>query len=194
MPNPYPGHPQYVFKVCLIGQGAVGKTCMARRLCLNTFDSDTKMTIGINFYTYDLPIIVNGTESHVKLSIWDFGGQEQFKKLFPYYINGVNGVFFCFSLVNFQSLIKLDWWTEELEKYSESDLPKIILGTKNDLVNSETQEFKINDLIIEQFLMKHNNPEFFKTSAKENENVLLCFKSLVKQMLEKIDLGYDQIP
>ena len=41
----YPGHPHYIFKVCLIGAGGVGKTCIARRLCFNTFDAETKMTI-----------------------------------------------------------------------------------------------------------------------------------------------------
>ncbi|GAG91555.1 unnamed protein product, partial [marine sediment metagenome] len=71
--------PYYIFKICLLGKGAVGKTCIARRLCFDTFDANTRLTIGIDFYTYDLPILVDGDETFIRLSLWDFGGQEQFK-------------------------------------------------------------------------------------------------------------------
>ncbi|MFX1427983.1 MAG: GTP-binding protein, partial [Promethearchaeota archaeon] len=88
--------PIYIFKIVILGQERVGKTCIAKRLCFNTFEVDTKETLGIEFYTYDLPIIVSGDETFVRISIWDFGGREQFKKLFPYYINGANGIFMVF--------------------------------------------------------------------------------------------------
>ena len=37
--------------------------------------------MGIDFYTYDIPIIVKGKEVFARLSVWDFGGQEQFKQM-----------------------------------------------------------------------------------------------------------------
>ena len=106
--------PAYVFKICLIGSGAVGKTCIARRLCFDTFDANTQLTIGIDFYTYDIPIIVKGEETFVRHTIWDFGGQEQFKRLFNYYIDGANGIFLVFELVKLESLTRLDWWYDRL--------------------------------------------------------------------------------
>ena len=190
---PYPGHPHYIFKICLLGQGAVGKTCICRRLCLNTFDSDTKMTIGINFYTHDIPMIIDGKEKHVRLSIWDFGGQEQFKKLFQYYINGVNGVFMCFSLVNFQSLLNLDWWYQNLKNYIQEDIPKVVLGTKSDIVDEDSNLVKINDLIIEQFLLKHKEEDFLKTSSKEDYNINESFKFLTKKILDWTKLNYETV-
>ena len=59
-------------------QECVGKTCIARRLCFNTFDVNTKETLGIEFYTKNLPIVVDGDNTFVRISIWDFGGREQF--------------------------------------------------------------------------------------------------------------------
>ena len=101
--------PFYIFKVCLLGEGGVGKTCLVKRLCFNTFDMDTKLTIGADFYTYDIPIkIEDNTDDFIRLSIWDFGGQESFKRLFPYYIKGANGLFLCFDLENFDTLPRLD--------------------------------------------------------------------------------------
>ncbi|MFX1394788.1 MAG: Rab family GTPase [Promethearchaeota archaeon] len=190
----YPGHPHYIFKICIIGQESVGKTCIARRLCFNTFESETKMTIGINFYTYDLPLEVDSKSTHLRLSIWDFGGQEQFKKLFPYYINGANGIFLCFELINLQSLINLDWWYEKLIEYNVQKIPRVVLGTKQDLTKTVKHKTKVEDAIIASFLNKHNEKDFFKTSSKENINIVSSFKTLVKKILDKTELDYDKLP
>ena len=185
--------PAYIFKICLLGAGAVGKTCIARRLCFNTFDVNTKLTIGIDFYTYDLPIIINEKENFIRLSIWDFGGQEQFKRLFTYYIKGANGIFIVFELINLQSLVNLDWWYERLVEQNVDDTPKILLGTKQDLVSKVDDKSKVNDLIIEQFLKRHDEQDFIKTSSKENVNILRCFKDISKKILETHDLAYDKL-
>lgn len=189
----YPGHPHYIFKVCLIGSGGVGKTCIAKRLCFNTFDAETKMTIGINFYTYDLPILVEGEKENLRLSIWDFGGQAQFKKLFPYYVNGANGVFMVFELVNLQSLLSLDWWYEQLREYKTDKAPVVVLGTKQDLIDKEESKIKVDDAIITSFLDKHNEKDFYKTSSKENMNVLASFQTLTAKILDSTGLNYDKL-
>jgi len=191
MPNK--SQPAYIFKICLLGAGAVGKTCIARRLCFNSFDANTKLTIGIEFYTYDLPIIINEKENFIRLSIWDFGGQEQFKRLFTYYIKGANGIFMVFELINLQSLVNLDWWYERLVEQNVDDTPKILLGTKQDLVSKVDEKSKINDLIIEQFLKRHDEQDFIKTSSKENVHILRCFKDISKKILETHDLAYDKL-
>ena len=183
--------PRYLVKICLLGQGGVGKTCLTKRLCFDTFDINTKLTIGLDFYTYDLPISVNDEETFVRLSIWDFGGQEQFKSLFSYYIGGANGIFMVFSLVNLQTLINLDWWYDQLDD-SNLTTSKMIIGTKSDLVNEESEKYQVDNLIMKQFMKKHDEHEFFKTSSKEGYNIKQCFKELVKRILEQNKLEYDK--
>ena len=185
--------PHYLVKICLLGQGGVGKTCLTKRLCFDTFDLNTKLTIGLDFHTYDLPISVNDEETFVRLSIWDFGGQEQFKSLFSYYIGGANGIFMVFSLVNLQTLINLDWWYDQLDENSNNlTTSKMIIGTKSDLVNEESEKYQVDNLIIKQFIKKHNEHEFFKTSSKEGYNIKQCFSELVKRILEQNKLEYDK--
>ncbi len=184
--------PLYIFKICLIGDGGVGKTCIARRLCFNTFDADTKLTIGIDFYTYDIPIIVRGKKNKARLSIWDFGGQEQFKKLFKYYINGANGIFLVFDLLKMETLIKLDWWYDHLIEYTLHDRPKILIGTKLDLFQ-KNKKHKVDELTIENFLDKHDEKDFLKTSSKENTNILHIFKEMTKKIMDSHELDYDKI-
>jgi small GTP-binding protein len=184
--------PAYVFKICLIGSGGIGKTCIARRLCFNTFDANTQLTIGIDFYTYDIPIIVKGEKTFVRHTIWDFGGQEQFKRLFNYYIDGANGIFLVFELIKLETLIKLDWWYDQLKEHNLQNRPKILIGTKLDLAQNVSKKQKIDELIIEQFLTKHDEKDYVKTSAKENINILLSFKEITKKILESHNLDYDK--
>ncbi len=185
--------PIYIFKVCLLGQERVGKTCISKRLCFNTFDVNTNETLGIEFYTRDLPIIVNGDETIVRISIWDFGGREQFKKLFPYYINGANGIFMVFSLVDLQTLLRLDWWYERLAEYNSGDTPRMCIGAKSDLEEHVDDKSRVDDLVINRFMKRHNEEHFFKTSSKKGYNINIIFKELVIQILEKNKLDYDKL-
>lgn len=183
--------PAYIFKICLLGHAFVGKTCIARRLCFDTFDADTTLTIGIDFYTYDMPIIIDDRETFLRFSIWDFGGQEQFKKMFSYYIHGANGIFYVFSLSDFNNtLLGLDWWNEHLQKLIPQDIPKILIGCKLDLIKDKK---RVNDLVIESFRKKHNNLPYYATSAKENVNIRKTFEEMAKIILDKNEFEYDKI-
>lgn len=185
--------PVYIFKIVLIGQDRVGKTCIAKRLCFDTFEMDTKETLGIEFYTYDLPIIVSGQDTFVRISIWDFGGREQFKKLFPYYINGANGIFMVFNLIDLQTLLRLDWWYERLGEYNHGHTPKMFIGSKNDLVKTVDDKSTVDDLVVDRFMARHAKVDFYKTSSKDNYNIKEIFKGLVVKILEKNKLDYDLI-
>ncbi|MBD3195822.1 MAG: GTP-binding protein [Candidatus Lokiarchaeota archaeon] len=184
--------PSYIFKICLLGQGAVGKTCIARRLCFDKFEMNTKLTIGIDFYTYNLPIQIDGEKSFVRLSIWDFGGQTQFRQLFTYYIHGANGIYMCFDLSNFQTLAGLEWWYDKLLKFGPTDCPRILIGTKNDLVN-DMEIKKKNKLIIQRFMERHNEETFCRTSSKTNQNIMEIFKVLTTRILDFNNFEYDKI-
>ncbi len=185
--------PRYIIKICIVGQGGVGKTCMTKRLCFNTFDAHTQLTIGVDFYSYDLPIIIDDEEEFIRLSIWDFGGQEQFRKFFLYYMSGANGIFLVFSLVNIQTLVMLDWWYEKLQEYGHQDTPRIIVATKNDLINKQEENTKIDDLVIDRFLTRHNEKDFIKTSSKDNYNIEFSFKKLVEKALNYYNFHYDRV-
>ena len=193
-PNKNDGNkPIYIFKVCLIGNERVGKTCIAKRLCFDTFDISTVETLGIDFYSYNFPATVAGEETFIRISIWDFGGREQFKKLFPYYINGANGIFMVFSLVDLQTLLRLDWWYERLGEYNQAETSRIFVGTKNDLVEDADEKTRVDKLVIDRFMKRHEEVDFFRTSSKENFNIREIFKELVIKILEKNKLDYDRL-
>ncbi|MFX1366647.1 MAG: Rab family GTPase [Promethearchaeota archaeon] len=184
---------KYIFKVVLIGAGGVGKTCIVRRLCYDTFTLDTQLTVGIDFYTYNLPIIVDGEQSNVRLSIWDFGGQAHFKTLFDYYIKGASGIFLVFDLLKMQSLLDLDWWYDKLIENNMINQPKILIGTKLDLKEKLDKLNAIDDSYIDEFIKKHGELDFIKTSSKDNINIRAIFKELVKKLLNFQGFDYERL-
>ena len=179
--------PDYLLKICLIGDGGVGKTCIARRLCHNTFSLDTQLTVGIDFYTYEFSIIVEDEENLIKLLIWDFGGQDQFKVLFRSYVAGVNGMFFVFDLLRIESLMKLEWWYNKIIEYDLQNTPKIMIGSKLDLAELESKQLKVDKVLIEEFLQRHKEKDYLATSAKVNINISLIFKELIQKIFDYQD-------
>ena len=103
----------YGFKIVIVGPPAVGKTTLFNRYCFNSFNMDTKMTIGINFQSTYLKVRQrNGAaiqEKYVANSIFDFGGQERFRPLIPKFLEGANGALLIFDSVNYTSFEKLDF-------------------------------------------------------------------------------------
>ena len=77
-----------VFKICIFGEGGVGKTSLTRRFLVDVFDMDTKMTLGASVFVKQLEVEGN----KVRLQVWDFGGEEQYRFLLPVYSHGISGV------------------------------------------------------------------------------------------------------
>ncbi|GAG94229.1 unnamed protein product, partial [marine sediment metagenome] len=67
------------YKLCIFGDSRVGKTTLANRFMHKIFESDMKMTIGTDFYIKEMEI----EGKLVALRIWDFGGEERYRVLFP---------------------------------------------------------------------------------------------------------------
>lgn len=182
--------PYLIIKISLLGVGGVGKTSLAKRLCHNQFDPNSKATIGVDFFKYDIPIIIDNNETVIRLSIWDFGGQENFKQFFTSYIIGTNGIMMVFDLKNINSLLGLEWWWKKLIAYGLNKVPKIIIGTKNDLIDYNDNKKKIYEAAIKKNICKYEEKDFIKTSSKENFNIFKCFRELTRKVLEKNLINY----
>jgi len=163
-------------KICLLGDGAVGKTSLIRRFVENMFNEDYLLTIGTR--TSKKKIIIKKPEFqndfHINLIIWDIMGQLSFRKLFvPKYIKGARGAILVCDLTNRETLERLDDWMD-LKFVEWGEIPLIFIANKCDL--KDQFEFKITD--IEGIASDFDAP-FFITSAKTGENVENAFNTLV---------------
>ncbi|TFF96315.1 MAG: GTP-binding protein [Promethearchaeota archaeon] len=176
------------FKVILLGAGGTGKTSLLNRYCYNSFDANSKLTVGTNFSTSYINIKFRNSTSDVSYkyivdSIFDCGGQKRFRQLIPKMLKGADGVFLVFDLVSYSSFHQLNYWYDLLNTSVSDSIPILLIGTKSDLLNNSHPEAVREDLIM-KFMNEHDLNGFFKTSALENHNVLKVFNELNQLMLD----------
>ena len=167
------------FKICIFGDGGVGKTSLTYRYINNRFEQDTKLTLGVDIMAKDIEI--NGYR--VKLQIWDFGGEERFRVFLPVYARGSSGGIFMYDTTRKNSLDMMrDWisiFKKDLSK-EERMIPILAVGGKKDLVN----ERAINLENAKKLVSSLKVYDIIECSAKTGENVDLIFQSITNRMLE----------
>ena len=140
------------FKVVIFGDPEVGKSTLSQRYLINLFHSDSKMTIGVNFYTKD--IIVN--DKPYKIHFWDLTEKEIFRSLLPWYVRGAEGGLFIYDVTNYASLSHLDEWLTIIKKEikEEDQFPIIVVGNKGDLkMKGKSLEKKVFNSLNREKLM-----------------------------------------
>ena len=186
----------FSFKTVIVGPPSAGKTCLFNRFCFNSFNFDTSLTIGVNFHSIDLKIrsideIKSLKETYNVQSIFDFGGQERFKALIPKFLGGANGVLLVFDLTSNNSFEQLEFWYNQVLEHADGiNLPKLLVGSKSDLVSSTIIENLVPEEEISNFIREKKMDGFYKTSALQNQNVLAVFKELNNLMLKQQNTQY----
>ncbi|KAF0037930.1 hypothetical protein F2P81_010804 [Scophthalmus maximus] len=151
------------FKVLVIGDSAVGKTCLTHRLCAGQFPSRVEATIGVDFRERLLDI---GGEK-IKLQLWDTAGQERFRKsMVQHYYRNVHAVLFVYDVTCPASFSGLVSWIEECRQNSVGqEVPRFLVGNKSDLRDPRRTEGQVSQERAVSFA-KAQGMMFFETSAK----------------------------
>ncbi|MHA1294684.1 MAG: Rab family GTPase [Promethearchaeota archaeon] len=170
----------FIYKICVVGDGGVGKTSMVLRYCENTFKENYIMTIGSNFSTksVDLP---EYPDYIVKLQIWDLAGQKHFSFVRPPFYRGATGIIYVFDLTRRSSFSNLLSWKEEVEKVI-GQKPSLLVGNKLDLANEGKREISFQDG--EALKSEIGALKYYEGSAKEGTSIENIFKDLTIEILK----------
>jgi small GTP-binding protein len=171
-----------VFKVVVIGDGAVGKSSITIRTCYGKFDKAYISTIGVEFGTK--PYTIEGHE--ITMQIWDTAGQERFRFLQQAYYRGAHGALLVYDVTRAESLKNIPIWTNELVSNIEQSIPMILVGNKCDLDFVRAVTVREGKSLTEKLSDQYNRViPFYETSAKTNQNVEEVFLKLGELMLEE---------
>ena len=180
-----------LFKLVIIGDSGVGKSCLLLRFADDTFTENFYSTIGVDFRFKCLEI----GDRKCKLQIWDTAGQERFKTVTSAYYRGADGIIIVFDQTDKDSYNNVQNWIEDISRYSTDDPVKIIFANKDDI--SQEKKSVDNEDIIE--LEKRTGLEIIKTSAKTGDKVTYAFEKLTQKLLlernnRKMSRGYSLEP
>lgn len=173
----------YLFKLLLIGNSAIGKSSLLLRFSDNIFNESFLPTIGVDFKirTFDL------SSKTVKLQIWDTAGQERFKTITSSYYKGAHGIILVYDITDKQSFKDVENWLSEVEKYANETVVKLLVGNKCDLESQRQVTFEQGKEFADSLGVK-----FIETSAKNSINVEKAFFTLAEEIKSKVSKGSDE--
>ncbi|ONK80793.1 uncharacterized protein A4U43_C01F21790 [Asparagus officinalis] len=165
----------YLFKIVMIGDSAVGKSNLLARFARDEFYPNSKSTIGVEFQTQKM--VIDGKE--IKAQIWDTAGQERFRAVTSAYYRGAVGALLVYDISRRQTFESVSRWLNELHTHSDMNVVTILVGNKTDLANDRevtTAEGKA--------LAEAQGLFFMETSALDSYNVRAAFQTVVKEIYD----------
>ncbi|CAD5181696.1 unnamed protein product [Musa acuminata subsp. malaccensis] len=164
----------YVFKVVLIGDSAVGKSQLLARFARNEFSVDSKATIGVEFQTRTLNI----DDKTIKAQIWDTAGQERsYRAVTSAYYRGAVGAMLVYDITKRQTFDHVARWLDELRGHADRNIVIMLIGNKSDL--GSLRAVPIEDA--KEFAQRENL-FFMETSALEATNVEGAFVTVLTEI------------
>eukprot|EP00826_Nyctotherus_ovalis_P033706 TRINITY_DN2744_c0_g2_i11.p1 TRINITY_DN2744_c0_g2~~TRINITY_DN2744_c0_g2_i11.p1 ORF type:complete len:228 (-),score=49.94 TRINITY_DN2744_c0_g2_i11:749-1432(-) len=166
----------YLFKLILIGDSAVGKSCMLLQYLSSQFHTKHEVTIGVEYGTK----MTTCSGKNIRLQIWDTAGCETFKSITRSYYRGVAGVIVAFDLSNAETFEHVGEWINELKEATTVSVTTLLVGNKSDLSEREVSSERAMDFA------KENGLTYIETSAKTGTNINEAFSEITKQIHSKI--------
>jgi len=168
----------FLFKLLLIGDSGVGKSCLLLRFADDTYNENYISTIGVDFKIRTVEL----DGKTVKLQIWDTAGQERFRTITSSYYRGAHGIIIVYDVTNNESFGNVEQWLQEIERYAAENVDKLLVGNKCDLKTKKVVNYEVGEQFAKSFAMK-----FVETSAKESTNVEEAFLEMAKQIKSKVE-------
>jgi len=167
----------YLFKLLLIGDSGVGKSCLLLRFADDTYTDSYISTIGVDFKirTVDLDT------KTIKLQIWDTAGQERFRTITSSYYRGAHGIIIVYDITDKESFDNVRQWLFEIDRYASENVCKLLVGNKSDLSNKRAVEYDAAKAFADELTIP-----FLETSAKNATNVEQAFLTMAAQIKNKM--------
>ena len=181
------------FKIIVIGDPGVGKSCLSSRAIKDVFNSEYTATIGFEFLTLNAKI----EDKNIQLKIWDTCGQETYKSLITNFYRNSSLAMLVYSIDDKKSFTNLNKWLKEIRIQSNPDIKIVLIGNKADLEAKRAVSFEE----AQKFKEENEILFFMEASAKSGINAKKIFNEAAKilydeylNFLEKAkDINYTEV-
>ena len=165
------------FKMIIIGDSGVGKSCLSLRGTKNIFEPMYSPTIGFEFMVFFIKI----NNQIIKMQIWDTCGQEVYRSLITSFYTNSSLAIVVFSIDNEDSFNNLEFWLNELRLKGNADINIFLIGNKADLEDKR----KVTKDMAYQFTETNKIKFYLETSAKTGFNAQNIFIEAAKLLYEQ---------
>ncbi|KAK5620163.1 Ras- protein Rab-19 [Crenichthys baileyi] len=167
----------FLFKIILVGDSDVGKTCMVQRFKSGIFIEKQQNTIGVDFTVRTLDI--DGKK--VKMQVWDTAGQERFRTITQSYYRSAHGAMVAYDISRRSTFESVPHWIREVEQYGAASVVVILVGNKSDLHAQRQVLFEDTCTLAEKSALL----AALETSAKEAQNIDAAFILMARELLAR---------
>ena len=162
-----------MFKLLVVGESGVGKTCMLLRFADDNFEENFLSTIGVDFKVK----LITVNDKKVKLQIWDSAGQERFRNITASYYRNCSAIIIVFDITNHDSYDKVSDWIEEVRRFVPN-APLLLVGNKCDLEEKRQVSYDEGMALAEKMGLL-----YIETSAKTAHNIEETFVQMSKKLI-----------
>nr|AAB28535.1 ras-related GTP binding protein possessing GTPase activity [Oryza sativa] len=167
----------YLFKLLLIGDSGVGKSCLLLRFADDSYLESYISTIGVDFKIRT----VEQDGKTIKLQIWDTAGQERFRTITSSYYRGAHGIIVVYDVTDQESFNNVKQWLNEIDRYASENVNKLLVGNKCDLAENRVVSYEAGKALADEIGIP-----FLETSAKDATNVEKAFMTMAGEIKNRM--------
>jgi len=167
----------YLFKLLLIGDSGVGKSCLLLRFSDDTYTESYISTIGVDFKIRTIEL----DGKTIKLQIWDTAGQERFRTITSSYYRGAHGIIVVYDTTDQESFSNLKQWLHEIDRHACDNVNKLLVGNKSDLTHKKVVDYPT----AKEYADSLGIP-ILETSAKNATNVEQAFLTMATEIKSRM--------
>ncbi|XP_010893447.1 ras-related protein Rab-19 [Esox lucius] len=174
----------FLFKIILIGDSNVGKTCVVQSFKSGQFSEKQQNTIGVDFTVRTLDI----EGKKIKMQVWDTAGQERFRTITQSYYRSAHGAMIAYDITRRSTFESVPHWIREVELYGAANVVLCLIGNKSDMESERRVLFQEACSMAEE----RGILAALETSAKENQNVDDAFMMMARELLARNGMDVQQ--
>ena len=179
-----------VYKMIIVGDSAVGKTCIFKKITSGLFTEKSISTIGMDRRTLTFTINTGDGEKEIDVQLWDTAGQERFRSITTSYYKSSNGLLLMYDITKKETFDNINNWIDSIKDSlgDENNYLMVLLGNKVDLANANPSSREITAEEAESFCKEKDLFWGGECSAKDftEEQLKEIFTKYTLEIYKKI--------